>query len=362
LVALSAAFTLAGCAFFNEEAIAVLRDIEAGPRPSALKASTPPPVRQPLRDGDLVADLYVPGEPIAAALVLTPGLSPDGKDDRRLVALAESFARARFLTLVPEIPGARAMRFSPADAKRIGAAIATLDRAATARRAPPRLGVAAISYAVAPALIAAVDHDPGDAVDFAIGLGGYYDARAVLAFVTTGQVRDPRTGFWTPGDAHPLGRWFLAQSLAAEIEDPADKAALSAYAAAGLADPGRPPPPPTGLGPEGRAVAALLTNTDPRRVDTLIAAAPPRIRRGVDALSLKGRDLSRLRGELILIHGEKDRVTPPSESRALADAVPETALFIAPGFSHIEIRSVGLDGKRVLAEAMAEVLKRRDGR
>ena len=356
--AVIAAFALASCAALTDgEAVKVLQAIEAGGGASALNAETPAPMRETAADG--AYDLYIPGEPAQAGLVLTPGLTPQGKDDARLVALAETFARARFLTLVPEIPGARAMRFSPADAERIAQGVRRLDAEMAARGAPDRLGVAAISYAVAPAILASLN--TADRVDFMVSLGGYYDTREVIAFVTTGQVRDRPGAAWRSRRAHPAGRWFMAQSMAAGLSDRAERAALQRYVARRLRAPqggDRPPP----LGPDGTAILALVNNRDPDRVDRLIAATPPAVREGLDALSLRGRDLSPLIGKLVLIHGEADSITPPGESVKLAAAVPDSALFLAPGFSHIELKSASFQGKLVLAEAMSEILRRRDGR
>lgn len=357
-VTLLAALVLSACAALTDgEAVRVLEAIEAGQGPSALKAETPAPIRKTAADG--AYDLYIPGEPARAGLVLTPGLTALGKDDPRLVALADTFARARFLTLVPEIPGARSMQFTHADAERIAEGVRRLDAESAARGVPDRLGVAAISYAVAPAVLASLA-EPAR-VDFLISLGGYFDAREVVAFVTTGHVRDHPGAAWRPRRAHPAGRWLMAQSMAAGLTDPAERATLQGYVESRIRMPeGERPAPQLGL--EGQAILDLVRNRDPDRVAGLIDATPPAVRDGLDALSLRARDLSALTGKLVLIHGEADSITPPNESVKLAGAVPGSALFLAPGFSHIDLKSASFAGKLALAEAMSEILRRRDGR
>ncbi|MCK4868434.1 MAG: alpha/beta hydrolase, partial [Alphaproteobacteria bacterium] len=57
------------------------------------------------------------------------------------------------------------------------------------------------------------------------------------------------------------------------------------------------------LGPEGRAVYDLLTNTDPDRVPELLAKQPPRARAEIAALDLKRLDLSGLAARFLLVHG-----------------------------------------------------------
>ena len=66
--------------------------------------------------GDRVADLYLPGEPARAGLVLVPGAAEDGRRDARLVEFAGAVARSGFAVLVPDIPSFRELRPSPQSA------------------------------------------------------------------------------------------------------------------------------------------------------------------------------------------------------------------------------------------------------
>jgi hypothetical protein len=63
-------------------------DLGAGSGPSSLKESTPAPERREVLwsvgERAYRGDLYLPGEPVGAGLVLVPGLAPEGRDDRRL--------------------------------------------------------------------------------------------------------------------------------------------------------------------------------------------------------------------------------------------------------------------------------------
>jgi hypothetical protein len=101
------------------EAALVLADLRAGAAPSLFKRLTPRPERQKLTatvgDRRLTGDLYLPGDKAGAGLVLVPGAARDGKDDPRLVALAQTLARARFVVLVPDMaspqPAQDAARF-----------------------------------------------------------------------------------------------------------------------------------------------------------------------------------------------------------------------------------------------------------
>ena len=358
------AFALAGCLSAPDlEAVRVLQDIAAGPGPSALKQMTPPPERSSLafvvEGRRTVADLYRPAEPVGAPLVLVPGLSPDGKDDARLVALAESLARARFLVLVPDLEAARQLKISLADARQIGDAAIHL-AAMTAPDGFTGVGIAAVSYAVGPAMIAALEPEVEPHVSFVLGLGGYYDSTAMLTYLTTGSYRVAGTSSWRQHRVDPGGVWVFVLSNLDRIESPADRRRLQEMAERRLNNPNAPIEDLAArLGPEGRSIYALLANRDPDRVPSLIAALPAGIRTDLEALSLRGRNLTSLTGRVILIHGEEDSVIPYTESEALAKAIGRVELFLVPGFSHVDSRPVGPEGQRALIAAMRALLDRR---
>jgi pimeloyl-ACP methyl ester carboxylesterase len=222
------------------------------------------------------------------------------------------------------------------------------------------IGIAAISYAVGPAIIAALLDDVRGEVDFVVGLGGYYDTLDVITYITTGAYRDSPDEDWSFGDPYPFSKWIFLASNADVLDDATDRADLTEISDRRLADPAAPIDDLTvGLGPEGRSVLAVMTNHDPDRVPALVEALPRPVRAEIAALSLAGRDLTPLAGRLILIHGREDRMVPYTESRDLAAAVGDTELFEVPGFSHIDPKSVGLWGRLILIDAMQEVLSRR---
>jgi len=123
------------------------------------------------------ADFYHTEADPRAALLLVPGLAPDGKDDRRLVDLAVILARARFAVLVPDIASLRAQRVSAENVRQIADALGYLATAdglidRTTTRAPRPLGIAAISYSVGPALLATLESGSAGRVDFMVAIGG----------------------------------------------------------------------------------------------------------------------------------------------------------------------------------------------
>jgi pimeloyl-ACP methyl ester carboxylesterase len=345
------------------EATRLLQDIDAAGGASELKSITPAPQRRPLsydvegRPG--IADLYHPGEPAGAALVLVPGFTEQGRRDWRLVELARSLARARFLVLVPEVPGSRQLQVRLEDSRVIADAVIELRRQEE-DVASRGLGLVAISYGVGLALLAALELETVAPLDFLVGLGGYYDASSVVTFATTGRFRLPGELRWRRGAPEPAAKWIFLASNAEGLEDIGDRRQLQAL--------GRDcfdgcdvnvETLRAGLSPQGRALVDLIHNRDPAKVPPLIAALPQRLRQQLRDLSPSSRDLTPLTGRLVLIHGKEDTLIPYSESLALAQAVPKSELFLIDGFSHITPDAVGWGGQLQLIDAVKAVLARR---
>jgi dienelactone hydrolase len=336
------------------EAVLVMWDVAAGGQPTLWQEITDRPTEHVARWPDGEGDLYTPASEVRAAMVLVPGAAVMGRDEPRLKALARSFARAGIVVLVPELPEVRRLALSRADAGRVASALRQL------RRWQPHqpIGVAAVSYAVAPALIAALQEAPA----FVVGIGGYRDTEAAIRFVTTGAFRpldDPREFRVTP---NRYGRWAFLLANAGRLDDPEDGYILQQIAHARFLDPSADVQRlVTQLGPQGRAVMALVENGDPDAVTRLMAALPERVRKEIDGLNLALYDLSRLRGHLILVHGRTDPLVPYSESQALAAAASNArvSLFLVDDIGHIEFNAVTVANALKIGQAVDALLGER---
>ena len=345
------------------EAVRVLQDIQAGDRQSSLKQATPAPTRASILftvDGrERLADLYSPGGGARAAMVLVPGLTPDGRDDRRIVAFASTLARARFEVIVPDLPGMRSLRVSARDAELIADAARYLDE----RGAGRPLGVAAVSFAVGPAVLALEEAAAAGRIDFFLGIGGYYDLAALITYVTTGFYRQDDGEPWRYRQPKAYGKWVFVQTNADRLTDPADRTRLSEMAGRKLANADADVSDlAMALGPEGRSVYALVTNGDPDRVPALIDGLPPGVREEIERLDLRRLDLSRLETEFLLIHDEDDRTVPATQSLAFAAALPpgHAQVYLVEGLDHAQVKSLGAADVLTLLRAIYEYLRLRD--
>ncbi|KAB7623962.1 RNA methyltransferase [Alkalilimnicola sp. S0819] len=322
--------TLAGCGHLERWGSAArLVAAMADAPPEAL----PTPAREVSYPGEARryrADLYPAAGEARAALVLVHGFTRHGKSDPQLRRFAGQLAQARFQVLVPQIPGLTRFSVSREDVDAITASLAFL-----AEHSELRQGLAAISYSVGPAMLAAMAE--GAEAEFILAIGGYHDLVEVIRFATTGHDALGAAA----GAPNELGRWLILASHAAQLPRDEDAELLRRIARrkltarwADISD------LRAQLTPAGQRVLALVNNRDPERVAPLIAGLPAVLQREIRALDLAHRDLSTLQACLVLIHGEDDPVIPPSHSVALAAAAApgRARLFVVSGIGHVDVQ------------------------
>lgn len=355
---------LAGCAPGRQiEAAFLFADLAAGGRPSRYQGRTPAPTRTAVAftvDGrPYAADLYRSPAGVLAPLLLIPGAAEEGKDDPRLVAFAQSLARARFAVLVPDLPSVRAQRVEANNIQEVADTFAWL--ISQPELAPAgRGGVAAFSYAVGPSILAALQGEIRERVQFIFGVGGYFDLPETLAFITTGWFR--HRGSWHHLEPNAYGTWVFVLGNLHRIADRGDRDLLLAMAERKMKEPAAPVEDlAPRLGPEGRSIYTFLVNRDPRRVPLLLRELPRPIREEIAALDLARRDLSLLRARLLLVHGYEDTIIPFPQSVALAGVLPpdQAKVFLAHGLQHVDLQPGPADLWR-LWRAVAALLAERD--
>jgi pimeloyl-ACP methyl ester carboxylesterase len=286
-----------------------------------LSLLTPSPRRSPVHLADGEADLYRPrGFAAAPGVVLIHGANPGGKDDPRIVGLAEALARTGRRVLVPQL-SLRFQRLDLTDPVRIREAVSFLAGPARAR-----VGVLAFSYGAGLTLVALADQPAIQAhVAFVATVGTYFSLLDLLQGATTGTV--PYRGTTVRWQPDPQARGLAAQQLEAFL-GPTDGAALEASLK--TAD-------PTGLAPGPRSVYNLLANRDPSRFNVLAGQLPASLSDRLAALS-PAQSINRVTVPVLALHARTDLASPPTESRALIDALKgrvETRLVLVGNLSHV---------------------------
>ncbi len=340
------------------EAALVLADITAGEEPSRLKDSTPEPQRETIaytvRAQGYRGDLYLPGAVPEAALVLVPGAAEKGKDDPRLIAFATTLARARFLVLVPSLESLGEQHIRPENSRLVSAALHHLQERGAAEGRP--LGAGAFSYAVGPTILAALEPDLAPALDFILGVGGYYDLTAVLTFFTTGDYQVD--GEWRHREPNRYGKWLFIHANLERLDDAYDRDLFREMVARKKRDLEAPLTDlAAGLSPQGKSLYRFITNTDREKVPQLIAQLPQEIRSDIRELDLANKNLSRLDAHLFLVHGRNDPIIPYTESLTLARNLPEKQadVYIVKGLMHVDVEP-GLTGALQMWRAVYALL------
>jgi dienelactone hydrolase len=264
-------------------------------------------VQIPFAGRSLAADLYRSAHP-RGTIVLVHGLSSAGRRQPDLARLARLLARHGPLALVPQFDSLAAFKL---DGREVAAIAAALDYAAGVARP---VAVAGFSFGAGPALLAAAERSD---VRLAGSFGGYADLRAVVEYVTTG------------AGAEPYNRWKLLQLLAGLVGNARDRVGLDSIARARLADPfadtsGRE----AELGPDGRAVVALVHNRRADAVKALLAGLSADAHTALDRLSPLSA-MPRLRGRALIAHGRADSSIPYTESVRLAEAAGTQAVILS---------------------------------
>lgn len=348
----------------GHEALLILLDIQSGAGLSRLKHATRDPVRTAadfrILERDHPADRYQPADRAPrATLVLLHGLTPAGRREPRLVRFATTMARAGFSVVVPDLPGMRSLAVGTEDIRDITDALRQVLDPAAAPGCNP-VGLMGFSFAVGPALIAALAPEVREHLAFVVAVGGYYDLVDAVTYATTGY--DPVSGQRGIPPA-PEGKWWLLRSQSQRLPRVEDRLLLEELARRRMHDPAAAVDDLLAqLSPDGRAVHALVANTDPERVRMLIRQLPAAIRDQLRALDLAQQNLEALRAHLLLIHGTDDNVIPVGHSRRLLARLgaDRASLFEPRGLDHVDV-APGLRNTWRLWQATRELLWLADG-
>lgn len=299
-----------------------------------------------VRDRQMAADLYFvrDGKP-RPGLLITHGVLETGKDDPRLVALANEMAACGFAVLVPELDGLKSLRLDMGESDDIAAAFRfMLSRDEVDET---RAGLLGISFAAGPTLKAAADPSIRDRVRFAVSFGGYYDTVNIIRYLTTG--RDEYRGHRHVEPPEIYARYVFVKNLLVHLTAEEDRGVLSELldtmereAAAGAKrwEGEAPVIPADRLTEDGRAVYDLIRNQDPDRVRSLMEATEPAVRDYLESLSLRPV-VPHVTAPVLIGHGDTDPLIPSTESLRLADALPDPSrvhVAILKVVSHVDAR------------------------
>ena len=279
------------------------------------------------------------GEGPWPAVFFVNGTVPEGRKLPEARRLAEGFARAGYLVVLPDLPGLMEDRITPETVDET----AEVARAVSGRpdAAGGEVSMVGISTGATLALLAAERPGAGERVSLVAGVAPYSDIRTILNVATTGRY-EKGDGSFARHEADPFLSYVGARSMIAALPPGGDRRVLSAEMEAI----GRGHPNPLGglrlrgtdeLGTEAAAVVALLANRDPARFNRLYSDLSDGVRADLEALSpLDGT--GRVRAPVEVATGPHDRYFPASESHNLDAIAPDLRVTVTPAIDHAELR------------------------
>lgn len=273
-------------------------------------------VTYPLASGSGVADLYVPASGgTHSGLLLFLGVNPAGRDDPRVVGLANGLARAGIVVMLPWSDTMTQRRIAPEEIDNLVRAfqyLRTLDVVD-----PERVGMGGFCVGASLSTVAAQDARIRDHVKFVNFFGGYYDVQDLIkSVVTRSRFREGRAESWNPDR---LSVEVVTTHLIEAVSDNRERLALIERF---VDDNSEVDIDIEGLSTEGQAVYRLLDNPSIEEVDGLIRQLSAEALEAMRLISPR-TNIDNLKARVLIMHDREDALVPAEESRRLAEALGE---------------------------------------
>lgn len=290
------------------------------------------------------------------AVVLAHGIHYLGIDEPRLVALAESFARAGVLVVTPELDALADYHVD--DPRNLDVLRASLRW--TARRsdiAPGGVGLVGVSFAGGLSLRVAEEESAQKDLAFVVSIGGHDDLQRVARYFATDVAETPEGP--VSSRAHDYGVAVLIydspEKFVQNDQIEPFRAALRDYLhesyALAEADAQK-------LSPDARALFDRVAHRDTHALSPLVLAALPSLEEKMKEASPAGR-LASIHVPVYLLHGAHDNVVPPSEAEWAAKelgASTDVHLLVTAEIGHAELGEGGTWEQAKLVHFMAAML------
>jgi pimeloyl-ACP methyl ester carboxylesterase len=273
------------------------------------------------------------------AVVLLPGLRPQGPRDPAVARFGRALARAGLRVLAPEIPALMGCRFDPGAVEIIGSAVDHL-----AEETGQPVGLIGLSFGGGLALLVAGNPRYRHQVAYVVTVGAHDDLGRVARYCLTHRAEGPEgvEDRW----ADPKGLRVLLCALADRLFAPEDLDAAREVLARALAEDddgaGRTlerlsestrAKVQAALSPQfseaqSELAGALGVELEAAEVAEALAAASPAGRCGA------------IEAPVYLLHGADDRLIPPSESAWISRELPPgrvRAHLVTPALGHADL-------------------------
>lgn len=276
------------------------------------------PVREEVRftqsTGSGVADIYRPdNDKENAAVLLFLGVNPAGRDDARVVNLAESLARTGMVVMIPWSDTMTQNRIDPNEVSNLVEAYKYLSDLEYVD--PERVGFGGFCVGSSLAAVAAQDPEIRDNIAFINFFGGYFDAMDLMASISSStRFGDYGRQPWEPSDlATSVLRGHLVELISLESDKSLIDQILSGQDSLTKNQVGD-------LSEEGERVYKLLTGTSLVEARELISQLPEEFQDDMKAVSPIS-NVGDIKARILIMHDASDNNVPPEESRRFFEAL-----------------------------------------
>ena len=276
------------------------------------------PVREEVRftqsTGSGVADIYRPdNDKENAAVLLFLGVNPAGRDDARVVNLAESLARTGMVVMIPWSDTMTQNRIDPNEVSNLVEAYKYLSDLEYVD--PERVGFGGFCVGSSLAAVAAQDPEIRDNIAFINFFGGYFDAMDLMASISSStRFGDYGRQPWEPSDlATSVLRGHLIELIPLERDKSLIEQILSSQDSLTKNQVGD-------LSEEGKRVYKLLTGTSLVEARELISQLPEEFQDDMKAVSPIS-NVGGIKARILIMHDASDNNVPPEESRRFFEAL-----------------------------------------
>ena len=276
------------------------------------------PVREEVRftqsTGSGVADIYRPdNDKENAAVLLFLGVNPAGRDDARVVNLAESLARTGMVVMIPWSDTMTQNRIDPNEVSNLVEAYKYLSDLEYVD--PERVGFGGFCVGSSLAAVAAQDPEIRDDIAFINFFGGYFDAMDLMASISSStRFGDYGRQPWEPSDlATSVLRGHLIELIPLERDKSLIEQILSSQDSLTKNQVGD-------LSEEGKRVYKLLTGTSLVEARELISQLPEEFQDDMKAVSPIS-NVGDIKARILIMHDASDNNVPPEESRRFFEAL-----------------------------------------
>ena len=295
----------------------VVGSLPVNPQPWVMGTPIREEVFHEISTGRGSADLYAPaGDGVHSAVLLFLGVNPAGRDDPRVVGLAEGLARSGAVVLIPWSEGMTSQRVT---AHEVDDLVRWFEFLLEHERVDPeRAGVGGFCVGASLVAVAASDARIQDDVQFVNFFAGYYDARDLIAAVLSNSryyegVVEP----WTPDS---LSKSVVTAQLIEEMDNPAEIALLEGMFVS--KDTFVDHTELSRLSEEAQITARLLSGVGTDEARQLVESLPASTLESLASIS-PSSSVDGIRARVLIMHDREDGLVPAAESRRLADALAE---------------------------------------